>query len=825
MKLSLQWINEFVKIDDYFSQPEVLAEKLTRAGLEVEEITNRRKDYEHVVVGLILEKDKHPNADKLSLCRVTTGEGVIHQIVCGAQNHKSGDRVIVALPGAILPGNFQIKLSSIRGVESSGMLCSLKELALAEESQGIEILPAEAKIGTSFADYKGLNDITFELKVTPNRADCLSHFGLAREIACLLGREIQAPTPQFEVSSQSTKNEFFVEVKSPELCPRYTGHYISNVTIKPSPEWMKLRLESVGMKSINNVVDITNYVMLEYGQPLHAFDADQIQGRKVIVDLARPDEEMISLEGTSLALKARHLTIRDSSQVLCIAGVIGGQKSGVSDSTKNIFLEAAFFTPQVVRQASRDLGVETDSAYRFSRGVDPDSTFRAARRAVELISQLAGGVVHGDPYDIYPSPVEKKVVRVKSQNVSGRLGYVIDEKLLLDYMKRIGAHVKVIQAAAAPSTGAQQVAEFELELPLFRFDLESEIDLVEEYARLAGYDLIPENLPVFAKAPTAHDKNYILNRKTARVFMGEGYFQAFNFAFVNGAEESQFLGQKRRMQSLGLSLAEEPIKLLNPLNEQVNSMRSCLSYGLFQNVLTNFRKGNHFGRLFEVGSSFQKDGPELYKENLRLGLAAWGQVQNLWTQDQKHPLIFEVKASLEQWLKQQNISAFSWVTPSDRSSIPQFCHIGQFAELVVEGQKVGYLSTVHPTWLDDHKIRETVVLAEVNLEALYKGQPRPSRFMALSQYPSVERDFAFVMPKTVRAADIIKVMKQIAGTLLVKTDVFDLYEGDKLPKGQKSVAFRLTFQDQNVTLQDKTISDLQQKLVEGLEKQLGLTLR
>ncbi len=820
MKLSLQWINEFVEVDDYFTQPEVLAEKLTRAGLEVEEIINRRKDYDHVVIGLILEKDKHPNADKLSLCRVTTGEGVVHQIVCGAQNHKSGDRVVVALPGAVLPGNFQIKQSSIRGVESSGMLCSLKELALAEESQGIEILPTDAPVGTAFADYKGLNDIIFELKVTPNRADCLSHFGLAREISCLLGREIKTHEPKFEISAQSTKKEFALEVKSTDLCPRYTGRFISNVAIKPSPDWLKRRLESLGLKSINNVVDATNYVMMEYGQPMHAFDADQIQGRKIIVDVAQPDEKMISLDGSTLNLKTKHLTIRDSSRVVCLAGVVGGQNSGVSENTKNIFLEAAFFLPQVVRQASRDLGVETDSAYRFSRGVDPDSTMRASLRATELITQLAGGVAYGDPYDVYPSPVAKKVVTVKAQNVTERLGYTIDEKLLVDYMKRLGASVKETKAATPEASG-----EYEVEMPLFRFDLESEIDLVEEYARLAGYDLIPESLPVFAKSPTAHDKNYILNRKTARIFMGEGFYQAFNFAFVGAQEEAQFLGLKTKMNGIGLSLGEDPVRLLNPLNEQINVMRSCLSYGLFQNVLTNFRKGNHFGRLFEIGMSFQKGEEGAFKENLRLGLAAWGQVQNLWTQTQKHPLIFEVKSSVEQWLKQQNISAFSWVTPQDRSLIPNFCHLGQFAELVVEGQKVGYLSTLHPSLRDENKIRESVVLAEINLDVLYKGQPRPNRFGSLSQYPSVERDFAFVMKKSVRVDEVMKAMKKIAGALLVKTEVFDLYEGEKLMLGQKSVAFRLTFQDQNATLQDKTISDLQQKLVEGLENQLGLSLR
>ena len=366
MKISLKWLNDYVDVTEFFQKPEELAEALTRAGLEVEDIVNRAKDFNHVVVGHILEKDKHPNADKLSLCRVSTGD-VVHQIVCGAQNHKAGDRVIVALPGAVLPGNFAIKKSAVRGVDSAGMLCSLKELGLAKESDGIAILPADAPVGKPYAEYGGYDDINFELKVTPNRADCLSHFGLAREVACLFGKELKAPKAEPKLSAQSTKSAIKLEVKAFDLCPRYTGRYLKGVKVGPSPEWLKHRLESVGLNSINNIVDATNYVMMELGQPLHAFDANFIGGKTIIVDRAKAGEAFITLDGSEIKLTGEELTIRDDKHPVCLAGVVGGKNSGVSDGTTEVFLESAYFVPMSARKTSRTHGIDTDSAYRLDR--------------------------------------------------------------------------------------------------------------------------------------------------------------------------------------------------------------------------------------------------------------------------------------------------------------------------------------------------------------------------------------------------------------------------------------------------------------------------
>ncbi|MFS4460222.1 phenylalanine--tRNA ligase subunit beta [Bdellovibrio sp. HCB2-146] len=813
MKISLKWLQEYVDVKEFFTKPEDLAEILTRAGLEVEEITNRAKDFNHVVIGKILEKDKHPNADKLSLCRVSTGEGLVHQIVCGAQNHKAGDVVIVALPGAVLPGNFAIKKSAVRGVDSAGMLCSLKELGLAKESEGIAILPPDAPIGKAYAEYGGYDDITFELKVTPNRADCLSHFGLAREVGCLLSKEVKAPKAEPVTVSKSTKSEIALEVRTPDMCPRYTGRFIKGVKVGPSPAWLKQRLEALGMNSINNVVDVTNFVMLELGQPLHAFDAGFIGGKKIIVDRAVAGEKFITLDGTEKTLTGIELTIRDASHPVCLAGVVGGKNSGVSEATKDIFLESAYFMPMAVRKSARAHGIETDSAYRFSRGVDPDGALRGLNRATALILEVAGGEAYSDHHDFYPNPVKKSPVTLSVQTVSDRLGYEAEEHKFVDFMKRLGCHVEKSGTA------------YKVLPPTFRFDIEQDMDLVEEYARLNGYDHIPESLPVFAKMPTFQDKTFMLNRATSELLRAEGYSQAVNFAFVGSKAERAFLGSLETLKAAGLVASEKAIHVMNPLNEEMDVMRSSLSFGLFRNLNSNFHAGNMQGKLFETGSTFAVKEDGSYSESTHLGLAIWGRTQNLWNKSLDYPVVYEAKAAVEALLKVLNISSYTWVTPANKAEVPAFLHLGQYAQLLVEGKKVGFIGTVHPVLLEEAKIRVPAALAELDLDLLYKTQPRPYRIQSISKFPIVERDFAFVMPKTLKVGDVLKDIRKAAGALLLNVDVFDLYEGDKMEAGKKSVALRLWLQDKNATLQEAQISEVTTKVLESLKKNFDLSVR
>lgn len=815
MKISLKWLNDFIDVSEYFQKTEVLSDLLTKAGLEVEEVQDKSKDLKNVIVGHILVKDRHPNADKLSLCQVKVNESETLQIVCGAQNHKTGDKVVVALPGAVLPGNFAIKKSAIRGVESSGMLCSMKELGLAEASDGIAILDASAPIGESYAKYAGLDDIVFELKVTPNRADCLSHYGLAREVSCLIDKPLKKIAPEFKEHGDKTATKIQLEVQDSQLCPRYAGRFIRGVKIGPSPAWLKTRLESVGMNSINNVVDVTNYVMMEMGQPLHAFDAKNLRGARVIVKKANAGQKFKTLQETEITLTGEELMICDSEGPVALAGVIGGLDSGVSESTQDIFLESANFMAMSVRKSARRHGIETDSAYRFSRGVDASSTVLAMNRATELILQVAGGEALSASHDVYPKPIEKKPVSISIQTISDRLGYVADGGKFVQFMKGLGCVVK--------ESGA---GNFEVLPPTFRFDLEVDMDLVEEYARLHGYEHITETIPSFDHAPGSHDRSYVMNMALGARLRSEGYSQAFNYAFVGSAKQSQFLGDREALSALGLTSSEQDIRLLNPLNEEWNVMRSSLIYGLYKNMVHNFHQGNVVGRLFEIGNTFalQKDAANPYLESLHLGLLAWGTPRQLWDQNPQGDLVYELKAVVENLLADLKISAYTFQQKDVRS--PAFAHPGQMAALIVEGKKVGFIATLHPQWQEEDKLRVPVALAEIDLEKIYQGQPRPLRVKPVSKFPAVERDFAFVMDEKIPVGEVQREIQKICGAgLLKKVEIFDLYAGDKLESGKKSVAFRLRLQADDGTLQEEMIQELSQKVIEGLRKQFALSIR
>lgn len=808
MKISLKWIHEFVDISEFFGNPMGLADLLTKAGLEVEEVNDTAKDLKNVVVGHIQVKDKHPNADKLSLCQVEIAPGVVSQIVCGAQNHKAGDKVIVALPGAILPGNFAIKKSKIRDLESNGMLCSFKELGFTDTSDGIVILDPAAPVGQNYAQFAGLDDITFELKVTPNRADCLSHYGLAREIGCLINKPVKKPEMQKTFSEKSTQSVISLKIENADLCPRYCGRYIADVKIGPSPQWLKTKLESIGMNSINNVVDVTNYVMLEMGQPLHAFDANSLAGSSVVVRTAKPSEKFKTLKEQDLILKGDELLICDAEKAVALAGVIGGLNSGVSEKTLNIFLESAYFQPMSARKSSRSHGIETDSAYRFSRGVDPSSTLDCMDRAVYLILQVAGGEAYSKPYDFYPLPVVKSAISISIATVSDRLGYLAEEKLFTQYLQGLQCKVE------SKSSG-----EYLVTPPLFRFDLNSDMDLVEEYARLHGYEHIQEKIPVFKSEPLAHDFNYMQTQNISNLLRGLSFSGAFNYAFINQKEETEFIKGSEALTKTGLSTDLESIYLRNPLSEDLNAMRRTLSFGLAQNLFSNIHAGNANGKLFEVGSTFSKSA-EGYKENLRLSLISWGEEIGVFKNSIPH--LFQIKAAVEKVLNYYQISSYSWMQNIDA---PGFLHKGQFAVLNVEGKSVGFCGALHPGWLAQKKIRSEAALAEVDLVQILKGQPRPKKFKSLSVFQAVERDFAFVMNSEMPVGDLIKEVKKASAQNLKQIQVFDIYEGDKLPVGKKSVALKVQFQSFEAQLTEVEIQNITQKIVDGAGKTLGAALR
>ncbi len=852
MKISLNWLNEYIDIQDQIAKPQELANLLTAGGIEVEGVENLAKVYDHVVIGHILKKEQHPNADRLSVCQISTGDGVVHQIVCGAKNHSAGDNVVAALPGAILPGNFAIKKSKIRDVESGGMLCSNKELGLPGESEGIVILPKDAPAGQAFAKYMSFDDILFELKVTPNRADCLSHFGLAREIAAVLGRPTKFPVDSLIEDGGSTCAKVALELKAADLAPRYAGRGVMGVKVAPSPAWLVKRLESVGMKPINNVVDVTNYVMMELGQPLHAFDFRQIQGGKIIVDRAVKGEKFTTLDGSELTLDGTELTIRDANRPVALAGIVGGKNSGIQDDTTNIFIEAAYFVPSAIRRTARKFGIETDSSYRFARGTNPEAVPLAMNRAALLIQKIAGGKIMGEHHDQYPSPIRHSAIEIDLALLSDRLGYKVDGAEFLDWMQRLDC--KVMQLGES-----ERGPRWSVTPPLFRWDMALDMDLVEEFARLHGYQHIPETLPALASAPALHDASFTIEAKIRRLLQGEGASQAINYAFVSSVSQERILGvsenNRHALKGLGLRVTEEPIAIVNPLNEELNVMRTSLLPGLVKNILNNSRFGNSSGRLYELGyahfagrsehasagrgeaavnskASSLKAGGELamsgdsaYTQEHRLAFAFWGHRADLWHKKPASDVVFELKGAVEGLFKGLQMNRWKWFPLQGETQVPEFLHPGQCARLEYEGKPAGFIGTLHPLIAEEFKIRESVAVAEFNLERLLTGQPKSPSYKSISRMPSMERDIALQMPKDLPASNVETEIKKAAGDLLTSVTVFDIFEGGNLPEGQRSVAFRMVFQAKDATLEDAAINGLRDKVVEAVTKKFGLVLR
>lgn len=809
MKISLNWLNDYIDLYDFYEKPEELSERLTRAGLEVEGWENQKDAFKNIVTGKIEKLETHPDADKLTVVQVDIGEKEIKQIVCGAKNHKQGDHVVVALVGAILPGEFKINKSKIRGIESFGMLCSEKELGLASESQGILILPQATAVGQSFSDYLGANDIIFELSVTPNRADCLSHFGLARELGCLLGREVKMPEVHFKPTSQSTLKHIRLEVKNSKSNPRYTGRSIFNVKVGPSPVWLKKRLESVDLNSINNVVDVTNFVMMELGQPMHAFDADLIANREIVVSDSEAKERFTTLDGTEIELTGQELMIRDGEKPVALAGVVGGLNSGVSEKTQNVFLESAYFLQKIVRQSARRFGIETDSGYRFSRGTDPEMALLALNRASQLLEEIAGGDVAGDYYDHYPEPISPCTIQISKEFIETKMGYQVAPQEFENWMERLGCQV----------TGSEQL--WTVVPPRFRWDLESDVDLVEEYARLFGYEHIKETLPVLHTMPTQHDPQYQMERTLEARLKEQHFLQAMNYHFVGREFQRQILGTQEQIKNCGLGTTDDPIEVTNPLNEEVNVMRTSLIPWLFKNLLNNYRHGNVYGRIFEFGAVFEKN-EKSYLQKTHLGLCAWGETYDLWNKQQKRPVVFELKTAIENLLASFKLKQVNW---DQTGEAPEFLHPGQWARLNVEGKSVGFIGTLHPKICSEYKFRHDIALSEINWQELMNSTGRSTKYKKISRFPQVDKDISFVVPIQTQVGLVVKEILKAGKNLIQSVDVFDVFTGGDLKSDERSVSFKMFVQSHDGTLTDVQLQQLQNDVIQTVGSKLGLRVR
>lgn len=807
MKFTTNWLKNYVDIDGL--SPQNLADKLTMLGLEVEAVTPLYERLGAVKVAKILEAAPHPDADKLQVCKVAAGQDE-YEIVCGAPNARKGLITAVALPGTVLPGDFKIKKSKVRGVVSNGMLCSEKELGLSEESDGIIELPENLEHGAQFISATGLQDTQIEVDLTPNRADCASVIGIAREVAGFQRKPLTLPVENAEIKKES--KAFSVEIEAPELCPRYAGRLITGVKIKESPWWLKKRLLSIGLRPINNVVDITNFVMMEYGQPLHAFDFDNLAGGKIVVRTPRPEElKFTTLDEKERTLDENMLMICDAEQPVAVAGVMGGMNSEVSDSTTNVLLESACFNDVSTRRTARKLNLSTDASYRFERGVDPGGTINAMNRAVELLCELAEGKCAEDEgVDAFPGAGTPKPVSLSISRCNDLNGLHLDKAEIVEMLESI-------QLRCTDKDGDT----IEVTPPSFRIDIEREADLVEEIARLYGYDNIPVTLPTVNLSYPEQDPVRKLRLETADLFTRIGFSEAINYSFSSPDHLDMMNldeNDERRRQ----------VKLLNPLSEEQSVMRTMLLPGLLENVKRNISFQKTSVKLFETGMVFMPtEEDRLPNENMRLAGVMSGNLHG-----DKDPLhfkqqncdIFDIKGCIEYLLESLRIDmddqedSISFEIPEQTEP---FIDKDQSLILTHGKKTIGELGKVAANVLKSFGVKQEVYFFDIDFDLLASVAAKPKSFSSLPVYPAVKRDIALMVADSVSAGKLLSCVRESREKLIEHCEIFDIFKGEKIPEGYKSVALSITYRSPNKTLTEKNVEKANAKIVNMLTDKFG----
>jgi phenylalanyl-tRNA synthetase beta chain len=804
MKVTLNWLKEYVAFD---LSPEVLAHRLTMAGLEVDLMEKLGEGLDSVIVARLADVSPHPDADRLTLCTVETGSECL-QVVCGATNHRAGDLVAFAQAGTELPGGLKIKKSKIRGQESNGMLCSLTELGLASSSDGILILPPGHELGVPVFAALGLKDVRYELGLTPNRPDCLSVIGVAREIAGMTGASLRLPVHDLVESGAPASGKTSVTIQDADLCPRYAARLIEGVKIGPSPEWMVRKLEAVGMRSINNVVDVTNFVMMELGHPLHAFDFNYLRGRCIVVRRSRDGDLFTTLDGQVRTLTANDLVICDGEGPVALAGIMGGENSEVRPDTVDILLESAYFNPGAIRRTSKRLGLHTESSHRFERGADIDMVPLALDRAAALIVELAGGRLAQGMIDAYPKPFPKRTLTITAQRTSQLLGMEVDASEIQQVLNSIGLPSELILDRR---DGALTV-----DVPYFRPDIEREIDLVEEVARLLGYERIPVTLPVSTLCSQPLPRHLQLARLLRDRMAMAGFAEVINYSFVSSTS----------VDRLGLA-ADDPrrqnVPLLNPLSDDQAVMRTTLVPSLLETAARNIAYRTTDFALFELRPVFSPlAGEELPRESLRLTALLSGRREPIgWAQQTAECDFFDIKGVVEDLLNLLHVQAPRW--PSEHGE--SFYHPGKSCAVEVGNTRLGTLGEIHPEVLRAFEIPQAVYLVDLDVETLFALAGKHPGFRPLSRYPDVERDSALLINEDIPAQQVLDVLQQVRLKDLENIVLFDVYHGPSLPPGKKSLAIRARYRALDRTLTDEIVQGLHGKLVQALQKSLGAELR
>ena len=797
MNVTLNWLKTYI---DFELSPSELADRLTMLGVEVESVKQLGAELEGVIVGSVTSIQPHPNADKLVLCQVDTGAAEELQIVCGAPNVREGMFAPVATIGATLPVGLTIKRAKLRGETSQGMLCSEKELGLSDDAAGLMELSTDTPLGAPLSEALGLDDIVFELEITPNRPDCLSLIGVAREIRAETGNPLKLPTVDLRESGINVRDLTSVSIDAPDLCPRYAARVIQGVKVAESPAWLQQRLESVGIGVINNIVDVTNFVLMEYGQPLHAFDYDKLTENRIVVRRATNDEQITTLDEVERELTPDMLVIADAEKPVALAGIMGGYDSEITGTTCDVLLESAYFNPSSVRATAKALGISTEASYRFERGADPGVVLTALDRAAQLIAELTGGTICAGTVDVYPGQQPLTQVQLRPERVNFVLGTTLEAAEMGQILNRLGFDVD--------ATGEV----YQVAVPTFRSDVTREIDLIEEIARVYGYDNIPTTLPKGdIPVPTPNPKAEV-HKRIKHFLLSSGMIEAVNYSFC-----APTCFDRIRLNP------DDPLRntlqLRNPLSPEMSVLRTTLTPGLLANAQHNRNHQIDTIALFEIGSVFVHDGEE--KEPERVGGVLAGQIgEGVYSNPHRSPDFFDIKGLVEGMLEVCGI--VGWTL--QKTDIPTF-HPGRNAEVLLGDRRIGVFGEVHPEVIENYDLPYKAYLFDFDLEGLADAATFAKRFEPISIYPKVARDLAIVVDKRILSDMPTKLIYTTGGGSVDSVRLFDVYEGEQVPEGKKSLAYTITYHSATETLTDKAVNALHDEVVKCLNRELGAELR
>ena len=803
MLISLNWLKDYINLDENIDIKE-LENALTMIGQEVENIELQGENLKNILTSKILELKMHPDSDHLTVCQVDNGS-FVSQVVCGASNHKEGDIVAMAQVGAKLSEDFVIKKGKIRGIESNGMLCSETELGVGNDNSGIIIFPKDTKLGIPLNEYYNLNDIIFELEITPNRPDCLSHIGIARELSAYYNTELKMP----KINNHKVSEELIdINIKD-NLSKRYMARVIKNVKVGPSPKWLVTRLASMGIRSINNLVDISNFIMIETNQPNHIFDFDKLKSNKIIVDKARNDEKFTTLDSKERILSNDDIVIRNGEEVIALAGVMGGENTEVSENTNNILIELAHFDNISVRRTSRRHSLISESSYRFERAVDTENFDYVMNRLTDLIVEIAGGEVC-DINDVYPVKKEKNICQLSLDRMNRFIGKVIPKEKVIEIFNKL--EIKVVDKGGI----------LELTAPSFRGDLINQFDYFEEVIRMYGFDNIENKMPKITLSENRLNDTTKYTTDIKVLVSNLGLREVINYSFIPA----------NSFEKLNMNIdSENIITLKNPIVEEFSVLRPTLMYSLLKNVKDNLNRGQEDIRFFEVSKRFVLSDDKIEKsvyinekrvsERETLGIVLSGSfTKNLWAPKPESYDFFDMKGIVEAMFDKLNFKSYQL-----RRSVNSSYHPGRSVDLFVGKELIGTFGEIHPDVLENMEIdRNRVIYAEIYLDLLLKYINKSVKYKGLSKYQSVPRDIAVVVKEEVLVGDMIKSIQKV-DKLIEKVELFDIYRGIGVKPGFKSVAISIVMRDDNKTLEEKDINSVMDKIVGKLKKEFDAELR